>query len=376
MEHPISRTLDAPASRRVTMPLHLTSLSVLLFLTAVAPASAEQEGSRPWIVYDGYEGPGHGRHIVFVTGDEEYRSEESMPQLAKILARHHGFKCTVLFAIDRNDGTINPQQVDNIPGLEALADADLMVLFIRFRDLPDDQMKRILDYVNAAKPIVALRTSTHPFRFKEHQTYAKYDWQSKVEGFEGGFGRQVLGETWINHYGDHQKESTRGHVAEGMEKHPIVSGTKDIWGPSDVYGLTELTGDSQPIIMGQVLSGMNPDDPPNAEKKMVPVAWTKTYTPESGNKCKVFTTTMGHAGDLESEGFRRLLVNACYWALGLEEQIKPDSSVELVGPYDPTPIGFGKHTKGVRPSDHAIEEFRVTTRPANIKPRPPSTQPE
>src|SRR5690349_22493601 len=85
---------------------------LLLALAASRAAAAEQAGA----VFEGPAGPGLGKHIVFLTGDEEYRSEEGLPQLAKILAQHHGFKCTVLFAIDPKDGTINPMQSDNIPG--------------------------------------------------------------------------------------------------------------------------------------------------------------------------------------------------------------------------------------------------------------------
>src|SRR6202045_5046709 len=95
-------------------------------------------GDQPWVVYEGSDGPGKGKHIVLISGDEEYRSEEALPQLAKLLAKHHGFKCTVLFAIDPKDGTINPNQNDNIPGLEALETADLMIIFTRFRNLPDE----------------------------------------------------------------------------------------------------------------------------------------------------------------------------------------------------------------------------------------------
>src|ERR1051326_82488 len=92
------------------------------------------------------KGRAPGQHCVFIAGEESYRSEESMPMMARILAEHHGFKCTVLFAVDPKDGTINPTIKDNIPGLEALATADLMVVFIRWRELPDDQMKAIIDY--------------------------------------------------------------------------------------------------------------------------------------------------------------------------------------------------------------------------------------
>src|SRR5436190_2194402 len=127
-----------------------------------------------WLVIAGGDGPGKGKHVVLVSGDEEYRSEEMLPQMAKILAKRHGFKCTVLFAIDPKDGTINPNQSDNIPGLEALDSADLMVIFTRFRKLPDGQMKHIADYVESGKPVVGLRTATHAFDPKPGTTYAKW----------------------------------------------------------------------------------------------------------------------------------------------------------------------------------------------------------
>lgn len=334
---------------------HRLKLVGLAMIGAAFLAAGPVRGDEPWVVFQGKDGPGKGKHIVFVTGDEEYRSEESMPALAKILAVHHGFKCTVLFAINKTDGTIDPVTVDNIPGLEALQAADLMVMFLRFRELPDEQMKRIIDYTNSGKPIVALRTSTHPFFYRKNKQspYAKYSWDNRQPGFEGGYGRQVFGETWVNHYGVHQKESTRGLIAPGMENHPIVRGVTDIWGPSDVYGLTTLHGDCKPVILGQVLKGMKPTDEPNPDKKLVPVAWIKTYTGSSGKASRIFLTTMGHAGDLKSEGLRRLLVNACYWALSMEDRIPSEAKVDFVGPYEPTPIGFGGHKKGVKPSDHA-----------------------
>src|SRR5262249_1389916 len=110
-------------------------LATVLFLTA-----SDSRAADPWVTYDlrGSTGPGKGKHIVLISGDEESRSEEALPQLARILAKHHGFKCTVLFAIDPKDGTINPNVNSNIPGLAALRHADLMVIFTRFRDLPDE----------------------------------------------------------------------------------------------------------------------------------------------------------------------------------------------------------------------------------------------
>ena len=316
--------------------------------------ASHAQSEKPWVTYEGPAGPGKGKHIVFVTGDEEYRSEESMPQMAKVLAMRHGFRCTVLWAVNRETGEIDPQTLDNIPGLAALDTADLMVLFVRFRELPDDQMKHIVDYTNTGKPILGLRTATHAFRYvtRPDSPYAKYSFNG--EDYRGGYGRQVLGETWVAHYGAHNKESTRGIVVPGMEAHPIVRGCEDIWGPSDVYALTTLSGDSQPLVLGQVLHGMRPDDGPRQDKKPIPVAWTKTYTGTSGRAARVFATTMGHAFDFKSEGFRRLLVNACYWCLGLEDGLPARSDVGLVGEYDPNDIGVGKHKRGFKPSGYGL----------------------
>lgn len=312
----------------------------------------------PWVVYDGFDGPGKGKHIVLISGDEEYRSEEGLPQLGKILAKHHGFKCTVLFAVNPATGTIDPTCLNNIPGLEALKTADLMIIATRFRDLPDDQMKYVAEYVEAGKPVIGMRTATHAFNIPEGKKYSKFNWQSKE--WDGGFGRQVLGETWISHHGDHGKESTRGVIAKGAEGDPIVRGCDGIWGPTDVYTVrSPLPGDSKPLVMGQVLVGMNPTDKPVDGPKnnpMMPVVWAKTYKGANGQTGRVVTTTMGSSVDLLNEPLRRLLVNAAYWCVGLEGKIEALANVDLVGEYKPLPFGFAKHTPNVKPSDHAMSQ--------------------
>lgn len=314
-------------------------------------------GADPWVVYDGSDGPGKGKHVVLISGDEEYRSEEALVLLGKILAKHHGFTCTVLFAVNPDDGTIDPIVRSNIPGLEALKTADLMIIATRFRDLPDDQMQHIVDYVEAGKPVIGMRTATHAFAIPAGKKFAKYSWE--IKPWDGGFGRRVLGETWISHHGHHGKESTRGVIAPGAENCPIVRGCEDIWGPTDVYTVRlPLPGDSRPLVLGQVLEGMKPADKPLEGKKndpMMPIAWTKTYQGANGQTGRVFTTTMGAAADLASEGLRRLLVNAAYWCVGLEDKIPQRAKVDPIGEYRPTWFGFGKHVKGVKPSDHAMK---------------------
>ncbi len=273
------------------------------------------------LVFDGFDGPGKGKHIVLISGDEEYRSEETIPQLAKILAKHHGFKCTVLFAIDKKDGTINPLELKNIPGLEALKTADLMVIFTRFRDLPDDQMKHIVDYLETGKPVVGLRTATHAFNPKTSKTYAFLGNDSKEPGWEGGFGKRVLGEKWVAHHAKHGVQGTRGIVVKGQENNPILRGIKsgDIFGTTDVYRVNlPLPGDSKPLVLGQATESLKSDSKAVEGKvndPMMPVAWTKTYSIKEGKTGRVFTTTMGAAQDFASEGTappagQRLLLGA------------------------------------------------------------------
>jgi hypothetical protein len=347
---------SAPAPPQECLSVsHLrTHLALAVFLV---PAAALADD--PWVVYQGTDGVGKGKHIVLVSGDEEYRSEEALPQLGKVLAKHHGFKCTVLFAIDPKTGTINPNVNNNIPGLENLKTADLMVIFTRFRNLPDEQMKYVADYVDAGKPVVGLRTSTHAFNNPGSKAYAKYSWGSKKD-WEGGFGRHVLGETWVAHHGAHGKQATRGIIAPGANDHPILKGIRDgdVFGPSDVYTVRlPLPGDSKPLVLGQVVAGMKVEDPPLMGPKndpMMPVAWVKTHQGASGKSARVFTTTMGASQDLTYEGTRRLIVNACFWATGLEDKIPDKTKVDVVGEYNPTAFRFVKEWEGTKkPADLA-----------------------
>jgi type 1 glutamine amidotransferase len=326
-------------------------------LVALVFASAARGDDPLTFVLSGASGPGKGKTVALVSGDEEYRSEEMLPALARVLSAHHGFHTVTLFAINPKDGTIDPNVQTNIPGLDVLKQADLLILFTRFRNLPDDQMKHLVDYVESGKPVIGIRTATHAFAPRKESAYAKYHWQSKEPGYEQGFGKQVLGETWVAHHGAHAKEGTRGILAAGQESHPILKGIKDgdIFGRSDVYKVNlPLPGDCVPVIYGQVTATLDPKSEPVSGKKnkpMMPVAWTKSYTGTAGKKARVFTTTIGCAEDFSSEGYRRLLVNATYWCLGMEGQISATADVALVGEYKPSPFKPNGFVKGVKPAD-------------------------
>jgi hypothetical protein len=326
-----------------------------------------EQGPKQWLTFEG--NGSDAKHVVLVSGDEEYRSEEALPQLAKILSKRHGFKCTVLFAQDpEKPGVINANYLKNIPGLENLNTADMMVIFTRFRALPNDQMQYIDNYLKTGKPVMGIRTSTHAFNFGKDSLTSFMHYTNGYKGdkteWADGFGRFILGEKWISHHGHHKHQSTRGLIAPGAEDHPITNGIEDgdVWGATDVYeARLPLPGDSQPIILGEIMNrkgeydetdiffGMKPtDDVVAAENKkgvnvndpMMPVSWTKSYQVTGGKKGRVFTTTVGAANDMLIEGCRRLLVNSVFWALDLP--VPDKANVEIIGEYNPTKFEFRK----------------------------------
>ncbi|HWF20121.1 MAG TPA: hypothetical protein VG754_12700 [Verrucomicrobiae bacterium] len=303
------------------------------------------------LVFEGTRGPGFGKQIVLLAGDEEYRSEEGLPQLAKVLGGRHGFKCTVLFSINPATGAIDPNFHGNEPGMEALDHADAIIMLLRFREWPDAQMKHFVDAYLAGKPIIALRTSTHAFSYDGNSAspYAKFSWNSKT--WRGGFGKQVLGETWVSHHGEHKKEATRGIIEASSKDDPILRGVTDIFCTSDVYTVNPPS-DVKVLVRGQVLTGMNHDDPPVSGPKnepMQPIAWTRLYKNEAGATNKILCTTMGAATDLLNEDLRRLIVNSVYWSVGLD--VPEHADARLIGDFEPRMYGFDGFAKGVKVDD-------------------------
>ena len=326
----------------------------LLSLFVLCQVALAQHGVT-FLQYEGTEGPGKGKHIVLVAGDDEYRSEESMPMLAKILSTRYGFKTTVLFPIEPVTGDVVPNFQNNIPGLEHLKSADLMIMLIRFRELPDEQSKHIEDFLKAGKPIIGLRTSTHGFAYSKNPSspYAKWAFNSEVKGWERGFGQRIFGETWVNHHGIHAKEGTRGLIdgVKQMNDHPVLRGVNDIWGASDVYGIKHLPKEAEVLVYGQSTAGMDDKAPLMWEKSVMPVAWTKPYQIEGGMPGMAFASTMGASLDLQSADLRRLVINASFWLLGMGNSVKPDMNVDYVGTYQPTNFGFDTFRKGMRVAD-------------------------
>jgi hypothetical protein len=323
-------------------------MRVALIVAALVSAAAAPAADHPvpdspqWLTFPGGDGPGQGKHVVFIAADQEYRSEFVMPMLAKVLAKHHGFHCTVLFSLNDKgevDPTLKTRYDDktithNVPGLEHLAKADLLVVFSRLITLPEKQLQHIYDYLDAGKPVIGIRTANHGFLGFEYKKGGK-----KVD-----FGEDILGGSFRNHHGRWQADSTRGIVVEKNKDHAVLKGVTDVWGPSDVYRTFKeggsLPADCVPLLDGQPLKGRKQDDAVNPDLIALPVAWVKTWTSDKGKTARVFHTTMGSAEDYQNAGLRRLTVNAAYWCLGMEEKIDPKAKVDVVGEYDPLPSGF------------------------------------
>jgi hypothetical protein len=329
------------------------TISVLWFFTALlARASAVSLELKPEPT------TARSRHVVLLSGDEEYRSEESMPMLARILTNRHGFRCSVLFALDP-DGTINPDNLKSLGAAEALDSADVIIMALRYRDWPDDVMKHFVDAYRRGVPIIALRTSTHAFR-PTGGAYLNF----------AQFGKNVLGEQWVDHWGHHRFESTRALIDPGSANDPLLRGVTNVFGPTDVYEAYP-PADAKILLRGQVLQGMNPNDLPADHRKkrhrdgldqpvndpMMPVAWSRLHHNEAGHENRVLCTTMGAARDLENEGLRRFLVNGVYWALNLA--VPAHADVTYVGEYSPSDFSYGaKFIRGQKPEDYARPPVR------------------
>lgn len=295
--------------------------------------------------------------VVFVTGDEEYRSEESMPMLAAILERDHGIDATVLFATN-DDGEIAPNHLTHIGGLEALADADLLVMFTRFRALPDDELQAILDYAQSGRPMVGFRTATHAFLYKDGPNAA---WNDE-------FSVRYFGQKWITHHG-HESTTSVTRVT-GCDS-PILRGVEDFEAPSWLYHV-EGGGDALPADHESLMRGTSQHSSHQDHDRFPleqTVAWTRKRALENGQTQRVFFTTLGHPYDFAQPNMRRLALQGILWALGRETTI-PEQGVntDTVLAYHPTQALYGGAIPGRRPASRSGPSF-IESPPSMWPPR-------
>ena len=322
------------------------------------------------LVYEGSEGFGTGKHIVFIANDHEYRSEETAPALAKILAKRFGFKCTVIFGLDEN-GAIKPGGTD-MPGTEVLEDADLLFFYTRFMDLPDEQVDPLVDYFERGGPVVGVRTSTHAFNGQEGK-WEKLNFNYTGDDYYGGLGEQIFGNTWHkdrgqSHYGSNHVMGCRITPDPSAKRHPILKGVKSIHAYSGAYK-SQPPPDAKPLLEVQVLNTFHPSNDLNAEKPLVNAGWTRDqYMAPSGEtkKARVVYASYGASEDFLSEDGRRFLVNACLWAGGWQKHIRADLNVAIVGGFNPSAFNNGIGLVDIMPQELAGWESQVMPADAKI----------
>ncbi|MFN7892075.1 MAG: ThuA domain-containing protein, partial [Pirellula sp.] len=316
------------------------------------------------------------KHVVLVAGDEEYRTEESMPMLGKILSQKHNFKCTVVFSLGPDGADyIDANNQQGLRGLSALSSADLMIIGTRFRQPVAEEAKHIASYLNAGKPVIGIRTATHAFRGNGTFDALKFD----------DFGLKILGETWVSHHGKHKVQGARGVAVADKQSHPILKGVKDVFCPSDVYGVIHLADSDEILLRAAVTESMDPSSANVVGKlnePMQPFAWIREYkTPNGNGKGKAFCTTGGASVDFLSEGLRRMVVNA---ALHLTGQSVPENAdVSFVDPFYPSFFGFINDKTYWKTQNKKPEDFGLGKTPSmpdpqgtpvwNFRPKPVST---
>jgi len=210
--------------------------------------------------------------IVFISGEFEYHSRETLPVFAAELQKNFAVETIVLQRPE-------DQKLETIPGLDALESADLAIFFIRRMTLPEEELNRIRKYVDSGKPLIGLRTASHSFQ----------NWKE--------FDHDVLGGNYGNHHGNALK-TTVSIIPEAKE-HPILKGFLPFVSDGSLYMNTPLQSGSKPLLLGKV-EGKAPE----------PLAWTHQY-----KNARVFYTSLGHPNDFKEESFKTLLRNAVEWSL-------------------------------------------------------------
>lgn len=229
-------------------------------------------------------------HVVFMIGEDEYKTWETLPDFAEKDLKPLGYRITIIQAdaADKNQ----------FPGLvAALRDADLLFLSVRRRTPPQEQLDAVRRYLAAGKPLVGIRTASHAFALRPKDKLADPKLAVWPE-----FDSQVFGGNYTNHYKGNQVAKIS--PAPGAETHPILRDipAAKLPGNGSLYKVSPLEKGTTPLLIGEIV-GEAPE----------PVAYTHLYGEKSG---RIFYTSLGHPDDFQSADFRRFLVNAVAWALG------------------------------------------------------------
>ena len=231
------------------------------------------------------------RSILMVIGEDEYKTEVTLPAFARQQLEPRGFEVNFVYA--------DPVTKNIFPGLaEAAARSDLILISIRRRALPKEQLDGIRTHLAAGKPLVGIRTASHAFAMGKQGAQLANGAVTWPE-----FDAEVLGGHYTGHHG--VGPTVAMTIAPGAERHPILRGVDvaRLLSSGSLYKTTPLAGSTAPLVIGSI-PGQGPE----------PVAWTNS--PRSGQS-RVFYTSLGHPDDFQNPTFQKLLLNGICWALGI-----------------------------------------------------------
>ena len=234
-------------------------------VTVAKPGSAAGETG-----LTGPTGPAKPLKICIVSGAKEYEANDSCALFKALLEKKYNVTCT---HVQGTDGT------KSLPGIEALKDADLLLVFCRRTEPQEEHLKVIQEWCKAGKPVVGVRTASHAF-----QNWLEFD-------------KTVLGGNYKGHYG--KGPAVEVHFAREAKGHPILAGVAPFASPYSLYKNTGLAEDV--TLLATATAG----------DKTEPVAWTRMH--KGG---RVFYTSLGGPKDFRNPEFQRMLTNAVFWAAG------------------------------------------------------------
>ncbi len=227
-----------------------------------------------------------GSHIVFVIGEKEYGTKESLTEFFETELKAAGHSATFITAPPEGEAK------NDFSGLaEALDKADLVVVSARRRAPAKKDMDALKKFVADGKPLLGIRTASHAFHLKGKEI-------PKGHAVWEEFDPEILGGNYHGHFGEEPAPVT---VMKGAENHAILKDVGGLPDTSKLYNAAPLK-DSATCLLIATVTGKTPE----------PVAWTNVV---GENKAKVFYTSLGLVEEFKDKEFRKLLKNAFAWAL-------------------------------------------------------------
>ncbi len=244
---------------------------------------------------------GKSPRVVFIIGENEYHTWETLPEFSRRMLEPRGLKCSFVQA--------SPKEGDNLfANFSVIKDADLLILSVRRRTPPVEMMRLIREHLNAGKPLAGIRTASHAFgaapKDEQHEGWASFD-------------ADVLGCKYEGHYNNIGPDAPASlvQVVPGALLEAVLTGvsTNQFRVTSHLYKCRSLASTATVLMAGHV----------EGRSETEPVAWINR-----ANNRRVFYTSLGNPDDFKQPFFQRLLLNGIFWCLDrpIPQALAPERS--------------------------------------------------